>query len=151
MRRFFGPANLAAFIAVALIATPFTNRIAAQDTQANVDSVVAAHETAVVADAPVATVDFRAVQKSAPAATRTSQASAGASMVGLRSAVHGQENTSLALTAAPSNANLGQSRAMMIVGGAALVTGAIIGGDAGTLIMVGGAVIGLYGLYQYLQ
>jgi hypothetical protein len=44
-----------------------------------------------------------------------------------------------------------QSRAMMIVGGAALITGAIIGGDPGTIVMVGGAVIGLIGLYDYLQ
>ena len=52
---------------------------------------------------------------------------------------------------ARTNAGLGQSRALMIVGGAALVTGAIVGGKPGTIIMVGGAVVGLYGLYQYLQ
>ena len=44
-----------------------------------------------------------------------------------------------------------QSTALMIVGGAAFLAGAIIGGDAGTIIMVGGAGIGLYGLYLYLQ
>jgi hypothetical protein len=38
----------------------------------------------------------------------------------------------------------------MIVGGTALVLGAVIGGDAGTLVMVGGAGIGLYGLYRFL-
>jgi hypothetical protein len=43
------------------------------------------------------------------------------------------------------------SAALMIVGGAAFLAGAIIGGDAGTIIMVGGAGIGLYGLYLYLQ
>jgi hypothetical protein len=43
------------------------------------------------------------------------------------------------------------STALMIVGGAAFVAGALIDGDAGTLIMVGGAAIGLYGLYLYLQ
>ena len=51
----------------------------------------------------------------------------------------------------PDRAGLGQSRAMMIVGGAALIVGAVIGHTAGTLIMVGGAVVGLVGLYQYLQ
>jgi hypothetical protein len=40
--------------------------------------------------------------------------------------------------------------ALMIVGGAALVIGAVIGDDAGTLVMLGGAGIGLYGLYQFL-
>jgi hypothetical protein len=52
---------------------------------------------------------------------------------------------------APNQAGLGESRAMMIVGGAALVVGAVIGGTPGTLIMVGGAVVGLAGLYKYLQ
>ena len=51
----------------------------------------------------------------------------------------------------PFRANTKQNRAMMIVGGAALLTGAVIGGNAGTLISVGGVVVGLWGLYQYLQ
>lgn len=42
------------------------------------------------------------------------------------------------------------SVALMIVGGAALVIGAVIGDDAGTLVMLGGAGIGLYGLYLFL-
>jgi hypothetical protein len=41
--------------------------------------------------------------------------------------------------------------AMMIVGGAAVLLGAIIGDTPGTVIMIGGAVIGLIGLYEYLQ
>ncbi|NUS46007.1 MAG: hypothetical protein HOQ15_00230 [Gemmatimonadaceae bacterium] len=45
----------------------------------------------------------------------------------------------------------GQPVALMVVGGAALVVGLIIGGGAGTAIAVGGAVAGLVGLYQYLQ
>ena len=40
--------------------------------------------------------------------------------------------------------------ALMIVGGAALVIGAVIGDDAGTLVMLGGAAVGLYGLYMFL-
>jgi hypothetical protein len=39
---------------------------------------------------------------------------------------------------------------LMIFGGAALITGLIIGDDAGTVIAVGGALVGLYGLYVYL-
>lgn len=50
-----------------------------------------------------------------------------------------------------NSANLGQSRAMMIAGGAAVVVGIIIGDEIGTLIAVSGAVVGLYGLYQYLK
>lgn len=44
-----------------------------------------------------------------------------------------------------------QSQVLMIVGGAALLTGLIIGEDAGTVLAVGGAGVGLYGLYRYLQ
>lgn len=40
---------------------------------------------------------------------------------------------------------------LMIVGGAALLGGAIIGDDAGTIIMLGGLGVGLYGLWLYLQ
>lgn len=41
--------------------------------------------------------------------------------------------------------------ALMIVGGAAVVTGLLIGDDAGALLAVGGAVVGLYGLYQFVR
>ncbi len=57
----------------------------------------------------------------------------------------------LVLSAPRNHAGLGQPMALMIVGGAALLAGAIIGGDPGTIIMIGGAVIGLVGLYEYLQ
>jgi hypothetical protein len=45
----------------------------------------------------------------------------------------------------------GLSQTLMIVGGAAFVAGAIIGDDAGTVLMVAGAGVGLYGLYLYLH
>jgi hypothetical protein len=44
----------------------------------------------------------------------------------------------------------GSGVGLMIFGGAALVTGLIVGGNAGTVIAVGGALVGLYGLYVYL-
>ena len=58
-----------------------------------------------------------------------------------------------ATTSAPqrSSAGLGQNEALMIVGGAAILVGAIVGGDAGDIFMIGGAIVGLYGLYKYLQ
>jgi hypothetical protein len=58
----------------------------------------------------------------------------------------------LPVSAAPARrAGYGQPVALMVVGGAALLTGLIIGDDAGAAIAVGGAVVGLIGLYQYLQ
>lgn len=49
------------------------------------------------------------------------------------------------------SAGLGQNEALMIVGGAAILVGAVVGGDAGDIFMIGGAIVGLYGLYKYLQ
>jgi hypothetical protein len=77
---------------------------------------------------------------------------AGATIAGVRAGVHARETSRPAHpTAAPAHANLGQARAMMVVGVAGLIVGAIIGGTPGTLIMVGGGVVGLLGLYDYLQ
>lgn len=53
--------------------------------------------------------------------------------------------------AAPRRAGYGQPIALVVVGGAALLAGLIIGGGAGTAIAVGGAVVGLYGLFEFLQ
>lgn len=52
---------------------------------------------------------------------------------------------------APRREETNQNRAMMIVGGAGLIIGAIIGDTAGTLVMVGSAGVGLWGLYKYLE
>ena len=46
---------------------------------------------------------------------------------------------------------LRRSETLMILRGAIFLAGAIIGYDAGTIIMIGGAGIGIYGLYLYLQ
>lgn len=48
-------------------------------------------------------------------------------------------------------AGYGQPIALMVVGGAAVLVGLIIGGGAGTAIAIGGAIVGLVGLYQYMQ
>jgi hypothetical protein len=86
------------------------------------------------------------------AVTQSESANRGAPLTGLRAGVHARESARpLQVTAAPAHGNLGQSRAMMVVGVAGLLAGAIIGGTPGNLIMVGGAVVGLIGLYDYLQ
>lgn len=46
---------------------------------------------------------------------------------------------------------LGEAKAEMIVGGAAFLLGAIMDNDAGSVLMVGGAILGLYGLWNYLK
>jgi hypothetical protein len=100
----------------------------------------------------VTTITRDSLVTEAPSRADVSTPAGGASMTGLRSGVHNRETARASQpNFAATRAGLGQAQAMMVVGAAALITGAIIGGDPGTIIMVGGAVIGLYGLYQYLQ
>jgi hypothetical protein len=40
---------------------------------------------------------------------------------------------------------------MMGVGAAGVVVGLLIGGDGGTMLALGGGVVGLLGLYRYLR
>lgn len=46
---------------------------------------------------------------------------------------------------------LRRGQALMLVGATALVTGLIVGDTAGDMLVIGGAVIGLYGLYLTVQ
>ena len=74
----------------------------------------------------------------------------GPRLTNARVAAHAE---SAPIGAAPVIQNRGSNRnsvALMAVGGAALVIGAVIGDDAGTIVMLGGAVVGLYGLYLFL-
>ncbi len=90
---------------------------------------------------PAATVST----PSAPAAEPTTGPTFEAASIAVR-------HIETPVTASPArHAGYGQPVALMVVGGAALVTGLIIGEGAGTAIAVGGAVVGLIGLYQYLQ
>jgi len=54
-------------------------------------------------------------------------------------------------TTALAQSRTRRGQTLMIVGGAAFLAGLIIGDDAGTAIAVGGAAIGLYGLYLWAQ
>lgn len=68
--------------------------------------------------------------------------------VGIR---HADQAATTPTNATPAPRRGDQSATLMIVGGAAFLAGALINNDAGTIIMVGGAAVGLYGLYLYLQ
>ncbi len=80
------------------------------------------------------------------------QAPAGPTYGALTAAAHTPStNRQLALSPAARGEGMGEAKAMMIVGVAGLLAGAVIGGTPGTIIMIGGAVVGLVGLYEYLQ
>ena len=55
------------------------------------------------------------------------------------------------LPAPAPRANTTNNRAMMIVGGVGLIVGGLIGGDSGTIVMIGSAGVGLIGLYRFLN
>jgi hypothetical protein len=71
--------------------------------------------------------------------------------VGLRPTRATADAAERATAQAPRRRGYGQSVALMAVGGGAVVLGALAGGDTGGILILGGAVVGLIGLYQYLR
>jgi len=86
----------------------------------------------------------------APVATPPTAAPAAGGPT-MEAAAVGVRHVPAEAAAAAPRGGYGQPVALMVVGGAAVLVGLIIGGDVGTVIAVGGAVAGLVGLYQYLQ
>lgn len=60
-------------------------------------------------------------------------------------------DASTKLNAAPIRPHQGQDVALMAVGVGAMIVGAIVGHTAGTIIIIGGAGMALFGLYHYLE
>lgn len=54
-------------------------------------------------------------------------------------------------TAAVVRPHAGQDVALMAVGVGAMIVGAIVGDTPGTIIVIGGAAMALFGLYHYLE
>src|SRR5918999_281845 len=71
--------------------------------------------------------------------------------VGARSQAQQATASNDAVAAMQQRLGLGQARALMIVGFAGVIVGLLVGGDAGTLVAIAGAAVGLYGLYHYLK
>lgn len=80
----------------------------------------------------------------APASAVTSYAP---TLAATRFGVSVDDQTPLTVNAAASRMSRREGRVLAIVGGAAVITGILIGDDAGTVIAIGGAGLGLYGLY----
>lgn len=71
--------------------------------------------------------------------------------VGIQPRADGQDAGFAVNSAAASRPHAGSSLALMIVGAAGVGAGILIGGGPGAAVSVGGAAIGLYGLYQFLK
>jgi len=74
-----------------------------------------------------------------------------AAAVGFRAA-DAKVNATTKSTAAPIvSRHQGQDVALMVVGVGAMVAGGLIGDTPGTIILIGGAAMALFGLYHYLE
>lgn len=54
-------------------------------------------------------------------------------------------------SAAAGGLHQGEGVALMAVGGAGLVAGLLIGGNAGSAVAIGGLAVGLVGLYEFVR
>lgn len=77
-------------------------------------------------------------------------ASAGPTVAAASLSPHLAEQPAAAPTTNSSDFRLSNGEKLMVLGGAALITGAIIGDTPGTIIMIGGGAVLLYGLYLQL-
>lgn len=97
---------------------------------------------------PASVVNSASVAAPAPAATIRPMAQRDVAGIQLRT----DAKAPLAVSsAAAEGLHKGEGVALMAVGGAALVAGLLIGDDAGTAVALGGLVVGLVGLYEYVR
>jgi len=104
--------------------------------------------TSAVAQSPVAH-EHNAVRLNADRDLSAKQA--GLSRASLVEHTRYADVAAVGATTALTQSRVRRGQTLMIVGGAAFLAGLIIGDDAGTAIAVGGAAIGLYGLYLWAQ
>jgi len=91
-----------------------------------------------------------ATQVSTATQTSASGPTVQAASVGFR-ASEVKVDASTKVTALPIRRHEGQDVALMVVGVGAMIVGALVGHTAGTIIIIGGAGMALYGLYNYLE
>jgi hypothetical protein len=99
---------------------------------------------------PAASNAQRPTQTSQPSQTSANGPTVQAASVGFR-VNEVKVDASTKVTAAPIRRHQGQDVAMMAVGVGAMIVGALVGHTAGTIIIIGGAGVALYGLYNYLE
>jgi hypothetical protein len=74
-----------------------------------------------------------------------------AAAVGFRTAEAKVDASTKVASTALVRRHEGQDVALMVVGVGAMIAGALVGGTAGTIIIIGGAGMALFGLYHYLE
>jgi hypothetical protein len=149
--RFLTVSAVAALATLSVNATSLAAQSAPQDVSARTNAsfpVTTPSALVSVTSAPVA--DSAVSAAPSETSTTTSAVVRGPSLSSARVASHAISTSRGAPPVIQNRSSNRNSVALMIVGGAALVVGAVIGDDAGTLVMLGGAAVGLYGLYLFL-
>jgi hypothetical protein len=82
-----------------------------------------------------------------PVAKAAPTTSFGPTLAASRLGVSAEDDAPLTINASAARMGRREGRVFALVGGAAVIAGVLIGGDAGTVIAIGGAGLGLYGLY----
>lgn len=85
------------------------------------------------------------VTRPAPAGPTVQAAAVGFRVVDVK------VDASTRVTAPVIRRGAGQDVALMAVGVGAMIVGALVDGKAGTIIIIGGAGMALFGLYHYLE
>jgi hypothetical protein len=132
-------------LAVLSLAAPLASVLLAQSTvaQDSVTQIVAAPVAQAPTPAPV-TLTTAPAERTTPLATVTP---AGVTQSRIAASTRTTATTPFALRSSEG----GHNPAMMVVGGAAMIVGAVVGGTAGTIVMIGGGILGLVGLWNYMQ
>lgn len=144
--RFLSPA----FTALVLGAAPLAAQSAAVSRENGAPVAVIGMLSAPLLDAAEHAQGTDSAVAAAPVATTTASVERGPTLASARVASHAVSTPRGAPPVLQNRTSNRNSVALMVVGGAALVIGAVIGDDAGTLVMLGGAAVGLYGLYLFL-
>jgi len=146
--RFLTVSAVAALATLAVNATSLAAQGAPQDVSARTNAAFAVATPSALVSVTSAPVADSATPSETSATT--SAVVRGPSLSSARVASHAISTSRGAPVVIQNRTSNRNSVALMIVGGAALVVGAVIGDDAGTLVMLGGAAVGLYGLYLFL-
>jgi hypothetical protein len=87
----------------------------------------------------------------APAPSPVAAAAPTTSLAPTLAATHlgfsAEDHAPLTVNASAARMSPNEGKAAAIVGGALMITGLLVGGDAGTAIAIGGAGLALFGLY----
>ena len=147
MRRYDHARLSAAILLASVLVMP--TRSDAQTTDASQSAVVAPGVIAPVVIAPTVSVTTPAPTVDAPRAAEATRAPLATQPRGVAISRHTVTDSTTPPVPAPANNNQGNT-ALMLVGAGTMIVGAIVGGDAGTIILLGGAALGIFGLFRYL-